>query len=135
MASVDIVTVARDDAPPARVHKLRLWNKVAALDTLAKYLGLLTEKIELDQPVPIIVMKQLPEKRGGEPLTRGDALADITEAARTIGSLLQTTSGRVRWRAVSSTYRARILEIIDLRTSAELMRYVIAHNLVPLPPP
>ena len=70
VASVDIVTVARDDAPPARVHKLRLWNKVAALDTLAKYLGLLTEKIEL-----------------------------------------------------------------DLRTSAELMRYVIAHKLVPLPPP
>ena len=69
VASVDIVTVARDDAPPARVHKLRLWNKVAALDTLAKYLGLLTEKIELDQPVPILVMKQLPEKRGGEPLT------------------------------------------------------------------
>ena len=57
VASVDIVTVARDDAPPARVHKLRLWN---------------------------IVMKQLP---------------------------------------------------MDLRTSAELMRYVIAHNLVPLPPP
>jgi hypothetical protein len=112
VASVDIVTVARDDAPPARVHKLRLCN---------------------------IVMKQLPEKRGGEPLTMGDALAallaDITEAARTIGSLLQTTSGRVRWRAASSTYRARILEIMDLRTSAELMRYVIAHNLVPLPPP
>ena len=68
----------------------------------------------------------------------GDALvallADITEAARTIGSLLQTTSGRVRWRAVSGTYRARILGN-DLRTSAELMRYVIAHNLVPLPPP
>ena len=33
------------------------------------------------------------EKRGGEPLTMGDALAellaDITEAARTIGTLLQ----------------------------------------------
>jgi two-component system, NarL family, invasion response regulator UvrY len=34
-----------------------------------------------------------------------------------------------------STYRARILEKMDLRTSAELMRYVIAHKLVPLPPP
>jgi two-component system, NarL family, invasion response regulator UvrY len=34
-----------------------------------------------------------------------------------------------------STYRARILEKMDLRTSAELMRYVIAHQLVPLPPP
>jgi DNA-binding NarL/FixJ family response regulator len=33
-----------------------------------------------------------------------------------------------------STYRARILEKMDLRTSAELMRYVIAHQLVPLPP-
>ena len=33
-----------------------------------------------------------------------------------------------------STYRARILEKMDLRTSAELMRYVIAHKLVPLPP-
>jgi DNA-binding NarL/FixJ family response regulator len=33
-----------------------------------------------------------------------------------------------------STYRARILEKMDLRTSAELMRYVIANNLVPLPP-
>jgi DNA-binding NarL/FixJ family response regulator len=34
-----------------------------------------------------------------------------------------------------STYRARILEKMDMRTSAELMRYVIAHKLVPLPPP
>jgi len=34
-----------------------------------------------------------------------------------------------------STYRARILEKMQLRTSAELMRYVIAHKLVPLPPP
>ena len=38
------------------------------------------------------------EKRGGEPLTMGDALAellaDITEAARTIGTLLQTATGR-----------------------------------------
>jgi two-component system, NarL family, invasion response regulator UvrY len=34
-----------------------------------------------------------------------------------------------------STYRTRILEKMDLRTSAELMRYVIAHKLVPLPPP
>jgi DNA-binding NarL/FixJ family response regulator len=34
-----------------------------------------------------------------------------------------------------STYRARILEKMDMRTSAELMRYVIAHQLVPLPPP
>ena len=33
-----------------------------------------------------------------------------------------------------STYRARILEKMQLRTSAELMRYVIAHKLVPLPP-
>jgi DNA-binding NarL/FixJ family response regulator len=33
-----------------------------------------------------------------------------------------------------STYRARILEKMDMRTSAELMRYVIAHQLVPLPP-
>jgi hypothetical protein len=79
------------------------------------------------------------ERQRGQTFTLGEALAellaDITEAARTIGSLLQTTSGRVRWRAVSSTYRARILEIMDLRTSAELMRYVIAHKLVPLPPP
>jgi DNA-binding NarL/FixJ family response regulator len=34
-----------------------------------------------------------------------------------------------------STYRARILDKMQLRTSAELMRYVIAHKLVPLPPP
>ena len=34
-----------------------------------------------------------------------------------------------------STYRSRILEKMQLRTSAELMRYVIAHKLVPLPPP
>lgn len=34
-----------------------------------------------------------------------------------------------------STYRARILEKMQMRTSAELMRYVIAHKLVPLPPP
>ena len=33
-----------------------------------------------------------------------------------------------------STYRSRILEKMQLRTSAELMRYVIAHKLVPLPP-
>jgi hypothetical protein len=38
------------------------------------------------------------ETRGGGPLTMGDALAellpDITEAADTIGTLLQTTNGR-----------------------------------------
>jgi two-component system, NarL family, invasion response regulator UvrY len=34
-----------------------------------------------------------------------------------------------------STYRARILDKMAMRTSAELMRYVIAHKLVPLPPP
>ena len=38
------------------------------------------------------------EKRGGETLTMGDALAellaDITEAARTIGTILQTATGR-----------------------------------------
>ncbi len=33
-----------------------------------------------------------------------------------------------------STYRSRILEKMQMRTSAELMRYVIAHKLVPLPP-
>ena len=33
-----------------------------------------------------------------------------------------------------STYRARILEKTGMRTSAELMRYVIAHKLVSLPP-
>lgn len=37
-------------------------------------------------------------RRGGEPLTMGDALAellaDITEAARTIGTMLQTANGR-----------------------------------------
>lgn len=33
-----------------------------------------------------------------------------------------------------STYRARILDKMGMRTSAELMRYVIAHKLVPLPP-
>ena len=33
-----------------------------------------------------------------------------------------------------STYRSRILDKMRLRTSAELMRYVIAHRLVPLPP-
>ena len=40
------------------------------------------------------------ERRGGGPLTMGDALAellaDITEAARTIGALLQNTNGRAR---------------------------------------
>lgn len=30
-----------------------------------------------------------------------------------------------------STYRSRILDKMDMRTSAELMRYVIAHGLVP----
>ena len=38
------------------------------------------------------------EKRGGETLTMGDALAellaDITEAARTIGTILQAATGR-----------------------------------------
>jgi DNA-binding NarL/FixJ family response regulator len=33
-----------------------------------------------------------------------------------------------------STYRARILEKTRMRTNAELMRYVIAHRLVPWPP-
>jgi DNA-binding NarL/FixJ family response regulator len=33
-----------------------------------------------------------------------------------------------------STYRSRILEKMQMRTSAELMLYVIAHKLVPLPP-
>ena len=32
-----------------------------------------------------------------------------------------------------STYRARILEKMDLRNNAELMRYAIEENLVPKP--
>jgi phage terminase small subunit len=55
VASVDIVIVERGDAPPARVHKLRLWNKVAALDTLAKHFGLLTEKIALETTKPVTI--------------------------------------------------------------------------------
>ena len=43
--------------------------------------------------VPLIDYVLAAERRGGEPLTMGDALAellaDITEAARTIGTLLQ----------------------------------------------
>ena len=62
VASVDIVTVEREGASPARVHKLRLWNKVAALDTLAKHFGLLKERLEVEtQPVTIIYHQQLPE--------------------------------------------------------------------------
>jgi phage terminase small subunit len=60
VASVDIVTVEREDAPPARVHKLRLWNKVAALDTLAKHFGLLKDRLEVEGPVSIqIVHRQI----------------------------------------------------------------------------
>ena len=60
VASVDIVTVAREDAPPAQVHELRLWNKVAALDTLAKHFGLLKERLEVEGPASIqIVMQQI----------------------------------------------------------------------------
>ena len=58
VASMDIVTVERENAPPARVHKLRLWNKVAALDTLAKHFGLLKERIELDHPVSIRIVHE-----------------------------------------------------------------------------
>ena len=40
------------------------------------------------------------ERQSGQTLTMGDALAellaDITDAARAIGTLLQTTNGRVR---------------------------------------
>jgi phage terminase small subunit len=64
VASVDIVTVERGNAPPARVHKLRLWNKVAALDTLAKHFGLLKERLELDAPTVTVIHHQL-ERDGG----------------------------------------------------------------------
>ena len=53
----------------------------------------------------------------GQGRTVSEIAADLTLSVKTV-----------------STYRARILEKMDLRTSAELMRYVIAHKLVPLPP-
>jgi phage terminase small subunit len=55
LASVDLVTVDQGHASPGRVHKLRFWNKVAALDTLAKHFGLLKEKIELDASKPVTI--------------------------------------------------------------------------------
>ena len=58
VSSMDIVTVDRENAPPARVHKLRLWNKVAALDTLAKHFGLLKEKVELEHPTSIRIIHE-----------------------------------------------------------------------------
>ena len=53
----------------------------------------------------------------GEGRTVSEIAADLSLSVKTV-----------------STYRARILEKMDMRTSAELMRYVIAHKLVPLPP-
>jgi DNA-binding NarL/FixJ family response regulator len=50
----------------------------------------------------------------GQGRTVSEIAADLTLSVKTV-----------------STYRSRILDKMDMRTSAELMRYVIAHRLVP----
>ena len=56
------------------------------------------------------------EKRGGEPLTMGDALAellaDITEGARTIGTFLQTANGDP-----NATYHETLAQVSASATS------------------
>lgn len=47
---------------------------------------------------------------------------------RTVSQIAEELSLSVK---TVSTYRSRILEKMNLRTTAELMRYVIAHRLVP----
>ena len=51
--------------------------------------------------------------------------------ARTVSEIAAELSLSVK---TVSTYRSRILDKMNLRTSAELMRYVIAHRLVPWEP-
>jgi phage terminase small subunit len=85
VASVDIVTVDREGAPPARVHKLRLWNKVAALDTLAKHFELLKERIEVDAPQPVQdiyhELCKLGRRRSSRAASRSPNVADQRRAS------------------------------------------------------
>ena len=52
----------------------------------------------------------------------------LTELERQVSEIAAELSLSVK---TVSTYRARILDKMRLRTSAELMRYVIEHRLVP----
>lgn len=48
LASVEVVkkNVAAGDGVVDTVHKVRIWDKTKALDSLAKHFGLLTERVE-----------------------------------------------------------------------------------------
>jgi hypothetical protein len=80
-------TVPRHPRPPFRV----LTQRRSLVDALRRQQQRILHRSAL---IDYVLAN---EKRSGDPLTMGDALAellaDITEAARTIGTLLQTTNG------------------------------------------
>ena len=50
---VIIKNAAAGDGHQDVVHKIRFWDKIQALQTLAKHLGLLTEKVQVDGNVEL----------------------------------------------------------------------------------
>jgi phage terminase small subunit len=50
---VIIKNAAAGDGHTDRIHKIRFWDKVRALETLAKHLGLLSEHIKVDGDVEL----------------------------------------------------------------------------------
>ena len=53
--SCDVITKNAEagDGHTDRVHRIRMWDKVKALETLAKHLGLLAERIQVDGDVEL----------------------------------------------------------------------------------
>ena len=55
-----------DDAKTVRLTKFKLQNKLGALDTLAKYLGLLVDRTEVDAEVRHVKEVRIVDERGRE---------------------------------------------------------------------
>lgn len=53
LSSVEVVRRAAGDGEVEHVHKVRCWDKVRALEVLAKHLGMLTERVDVSGTVAV----------------------------------------------------------------------------------
>lgn len=105
------------DSPPHEL--LRAVNAVLSGETF------IPSDAGDEQPVDT---KGLPHERLSD---REYQVLRMIGQARTVSEIAAELSLSVK---TVSTYRSRILDKMNLRTSAELMRYVITHRLVPWEP-
>lgn len=66
VASVKVVkrNVTSDDGRVAEVHEVRFWDKLRALEGLAKHFGLLVERVEVSGSVDLVGRLQAARLRG-----------------------------------------------------------------------